>query len=112
MKVSELATSVICQQIRENMDELSEAERMQIDLYLAAAVQYVKSATGIYGTDEPDSNGRRLDDYEDLTVAVLALISDMYDNRSAQVDSKMSANRTVQEIIGRYRFNLVPTVGA
>ena len=65
------------------------------------------TATGINGIDEADDKGRKLDDYPDITVAVLVLLTDMYDNRQYSVDKK-DVNRTVENILSRYAFNLTP----
>jgi hypothetical protein len=107
MKVSELTIKEISQQLRENEAALSEDEKNFILGLKEAAVAYVKSHTGIGGVDEPDENGRKLDDYEDITVAVLALISQMYDNRQMTISSE-KVNPVVPMLLGIHDFNLVP----
>lgn len=112
MKISEVTLSIMAGQLREDASELNDDEKQMIEQVMwPAAIQYIKAETGIEGVDEADQNSRRLDDYEDLTVAALCLLSDMYDNRQMAVD-KTSANRTVTSILGRYRFNLVPSTEA
>ena len=98
---------MILSQLREEASALSEADLAYIDVIKGAAIQYAKTATGINGVDEPDNNGRKLDDYPDITMAVLVIISDMYDNRQFTVDKK-DVNRVVDNIFSRYAFNLVP----
>ena len=97
----------ISQQLRENEAALSEAEKSYILGLKDAAVAYVKSHTGIEGVENPDKNGRRLDDYEDITVAVLALISQMYDNRQMTISSD-KVNPVVPMLLGIHDFNLIP----
>lgn len=48
-----------------------------------------------------------MDKHEDITIAVCALCSHMYDNRSVEVTSE-KVNQIVMDIIGRYDKNLVP----
>ena len=50
----------------------------------------------------------KLDEHEDLTIAVLTLISDMWDNRSMTIQ-KSNINIVVDAILGMHRTNLVPT---
>ena len=108
MKVSQITKETILNQLRENEQALSQSEIDYILSLKAIAVEYVKSYTGIQGTDEVDDNDRRLDDYEDITYAVLAIISFMYDNRTMTVD-KSSVNPMVNSILDLHSFNLVPS---
>lgn len=110
MKVSELTLQTICSQIRENPEELSAAEKELIEAYKDAAISYIKTRCGIDGVEVPDEKGRMLDNYPDIAVAVLVLISDMYDNRQTTVDSK-NPNKVVENIIGQHDFNLVGGAG-
>lgn len=65
---------------------------------LAAAKSYVKSYTGL-AEDE-------MDQHEDLTIAVLVLCADLYENRLTTVDSS-NVNHTVDTILSMYRTNLL-----
>lgn len=49
-----------------------------------------------------------LDEHEDITIAVLTLISDMWDNRSMTVD-RANVNRVIDTILGMHCVNLVPS---
>ena len=49
---------------------------------------------------------KEIDTYPDLTVAVLIICQDLYDNRSVYVD-KNNLNRTVDNIIFMHRGNLI-----
>ena len=65
-----------------------------------ASIEFCKSQTGL--SDE------ELDKHEDITIAVLTLISDMWDNRSMTVQ-KNNVNTIVDAILGMHRTNLIPT---
>ena len=47
-----------------------------------------------------------VDDYEDLTIALLVIAADLYSNRSTVVD-KSNINKVVESIIGSHQFNLL-----
>lgn len=98
MKVSEITFSDICRQIREEEAYLTEESRKHLSILQKAAVDYVKGYTGL---DEA-----AIDTHEDITIAVLVLISDMYDNRQMTVD-KNNVNRVVDTILGMYCVNLL-----
>lgn len=98
MKVSEITLKEICSQIRQEEKYLTEDDKVLIDAIKAAAIEYVKGYTGL------DEN--EIDKHEDITIAVLALISDMYDNRQMYVD-KSNVNRVVDTILGMYCENLL-----
>lgn len=96
MKVSEIGISEICQQIRQEEAYLTSNDRALISILQNAAVEYVKSYTGL--------SMEEIDQHEDITVAVLVLISDMFDNRQMYVD-KNNVNRVVDTILGMYCVN-------
>lgn len=98
MKVSEITLSDICREIREDEAYLTEDARQHLAIIQKAAVEYVKGYTGL---DEA-----AIDTHEDITIAVLVLISDMYDNRQMYVD-KTNVNRVVDTILGMYCINLL-----
>lgn len=98
MKVSEITFSDICRQIREEEAYLTEEDRKYLSILQKAAVDYVKGYTGL---DEA-----AIDTHEDITIAVLVLVSDMYDIRQMTVD-KNNVNRVVDTILGMYCVNLL-----
>lgn len=98
MKVSEITFSDICRQIRVEEAYVTEESRKHLSILQKAAVDYVKGYTGL---DEA-----AIDTHEDITIAVLVLISDMYDNRQMTVD-KNNVNRVVDTILGMYCVNLL-----
>lgn len=100
MKVSEITTKELLNQIRVMEDELDPGEIIYIEALKKAAVEYVKSYTGLTEED--------MDCHEDITIAVLVLFSDMYDNRQMYV-VKNQVNRVVDTILGMYSINLLPS---
>lgn len=52
-----------------------------------------------------------MDKYEDIPIAICALCSHMYDNRSVEVTSE-KVNEVVMNIIGKYDKNLIPMEGS
>lgn len=98
MKTSEITTSDICRQIRIEEAYLNDDDRIHLELLRKSAIEYVKGYTGL---DESE-----IDTHEDMTIAVLVLISDMYDNRQMYVE-KSSVNRVVDTILGMHCNNLL-----
>ena len=98
MKVSEITLKDICRQIRTEEAYLTEEDRQYLEILLPAAMDYVKGHTGL--------NEAAIDTHEDITIAVLVLVSDMYDNRQMTVD-KNNVNRVVDTILGMYCVNLL-----
>lgn len=66
-----------------------------LDLMIKASNKYVENYIGKLGVSS-----------DDLKIARLALISDMYDNRSLTIDNKQ-ANKIVESILGFYDCNLI-----
>ena len=77
MKISEVTQGMILNQLRESAAALSVEDLAYIDALKEATIAYIKDWTGIGGLDEPDSNGRMLDDYEDIVYPFMAIISFM-----------------------------------
>lgn len=99
MKVSELNLSQICDYCRIIEDDLTDTEKVTLEAMRKAAIGYCVSYTAL--------TEAQLDEHEDITIAVLALISDMYDNRLRYVD-KANVNRTVETILNLHCYNLIP----
>lgn len=103
MKVSEITIDDICRQIRQDKAYLTPDDEMLIPIMQKASVEYVKAYTGL--TDE------EIDTHEDITIAVLVLISDMYDNRQMYVNNGskgyMNSNRVADTILGMHCVNLL-----
>ena len=94
MKPSEITASEVIKYARmENTDTDISPETL-----LTAAKAFVKSYTGM--TDE------ELDKHEEISIAILALCTDMYDNRQSTVESD-KVNRVVETILGLHAVNLL-----
>lgn len=98
MKASEIGIGDICRQIRVEEEYLEDGDINHLEMLKQAAMEYVRGYTGL--TDS------QIDSHEDITAAVLVLISDMYDNRQMHVN-RQSANRVADTILGMYCENLV-----
>lgn len=98
MKVSGITLDDICRQIRQEKAYLTDDDKALIPIMQTASVEYVKAYTGLTDAE--------IDTHEDITIAVLVLISDMYDNRQMYVD-KSNVNRVVDTILGLHCVNLL-----
>jgi len=98
MKVSDIKISDLLNQCRLDEDYLAEGEVEYLGNLKKAAIEYVKSFTGL--------KEKEIDEHEDITIAVLVLVSDMYDNRQMYVD-RANTNKTVDTILGMYRVNFL-----
>ena len=94
MKISELTVDDIINHVR-----AEEPEDPILPIIHKAAIDYVRNYTGL--SDE------EMDAYEDLTLAVLIIASDMYDNRGATV-KEANSNKTLECILGMHSKNLLP----
>ena len=92
----------MCNHIREVKDNLSDEDMILLESMHDSAIAYCTGYTGL--TKE------ELDNYEDITIAVLTLISDMWDNRAMTVE-RSNVNRVVDSILGMHCINLLPTPG-
>ncbi len=75
-----------------------EPDDMSPDTLLAAAKSYIMSYTGL---DEAE-----MDLHEEISIAILVLCSDLYDNRQTAVESD-KVNRTVRSILDLHSTNLL-----
>lgn len=80
------------------LDEISVSDSELLDTILEAARAYVLQQTG--RTEE------EADTMPDLTIAVLALSSDMYDKRAFIVTSEVTS-KVVENILGSRSVNLL-----
>ena len=98
MKVSEITTEYIADYLR--IDEPEEIQLREIEATKAAAIAYASSYTGL--------TVEELDEHEDIAIAVMVQIADMYENRNLYLDYKSKeVNKTVTNILGLYQKNLV-----
>ena len=99
MKVSELTIPIIANYCRIMDDDLSDSENLSLEAMKIAAISYARSYTGLGDLE--------MERHEDITIAILTLIADMYDNRSMIVD-KNNVNRTAEVILSMHAKNLLP----
>lgn len=101
MKVSEITLIDVIAFLRcETEDFGNEKEKRQLNMMLAAAKKYVKSYTAL--------SDKELDENEDITMAVLILCQDFYDNRSRNLMNNESAvNKTLEALLGFHDHNLL-----
>lgn len=98
MKVSEIKLSDIADYLRLEEGQYTEKElKMMFD----AAKNFAQSQTGL--------DGEGIDKHEDITIAILVLIQDMFENRTMCVE-KSNVNKVVDSILGMYRTNFLPGV--
>jgi len=86
--------------IREVREYLDDAEKTLLNGMLKAAKEYAAGYTG--------QSLEYLEKHEEVSIAILTLVSDMWDNRQMYVD-KSNANRVVETILGMHSVNLLPT---
>lgn len=99
MKVSELTIPIIANYCRIMDDDVSDSENLSLEAMKIAAISYARSYTGLSDLE--------MERHEDITIAILTLIADMYDNRSMIVD-KNNVNRTADVILSMHAKNLLP----
>lgn len=92
MKVSE----VNLQTIKDSIGISDNDSNRQLEIYKAAAFSYIQGYTGL----APEE----IDKHEDITIAFLCLIGDMYFNREATVQNDKQ-NPTVKQILAMYAVN-------
>ena len=98
MKVSEITNEFLLNYIR--YDDAGEIEKKEIDTFLESAISYCISYTGL--------SKEELDEHEDITIAILLLVADMFDNRNLYIEGKASnINKSVECILGMHSTNLL-----
>ena len=95
-KISEITLNDLVDYLR--ISELDSSQTQLLTTIQAAAINYVVGVTSL--------TLEQLDNYPDLTLAVYALVQDMYDNRTYYVD-KANISDTVSTILNMYRTNLL-----
>lgn len=95
-KISEITLNDLVDYLR--ISELDSSQTQLLTTIQAAATSYIVGVTGL--------TLEQLDNYPDLTIALYALVQDMYDNRAIYVD-KANIGDTVSTILNMYRTNLL-----
>lgn len=95
-KISEITLNDLVDYL--HLSELDSSQTQLLTTIKAAAINYVVGVTNLTLV--------QLDNYPDLTLAVYALVQDMYDNRTIYVE-KANISDTVNTILNMYRTNLL-----
>lgn len=96
MKQSELTVELVKEYLRINDDD---NDVMMVGAILAAARQRAMAYTG-RTSDE-------LDNYDDVTLAILALCAELWDVRQATIQGGAQINPTTAGILDAYAVNLL-----
>lgn len=97
MKLSEIDVPFVKEYLRQDGDE----DDKLIEVILEGAKDYIVKYTG--------QSLEQLDDSEDLTIAVLVLVAELYDNRTISVNERINLriNSMLESLLGRYSINLL-----
>jgi len=95
-KISEITIDDLVDYLR--LPDVDSAQLTLLTTIKAAAINYIVGVTNL--------SLAVLDNYPDLTLALYALVQDMYDNRAIYVE-KANISDTVSTILNMYRTNLL-----
>jgi len=97
MKLSEIDVPFVKEYLRQDGHE----DDKLIGAILEGAKDYIVKYTG--------QSLEQLEDGEDLTIAVLVLCAEFYDNRTINVNDRLNlrVNMMLESLIGRYSLNLI-----
>ena len=97
MKISEIDVPFVKEYLRQDDDE----DDKLIGAILEGAKDYIVKYTG--------QSLEQLEDSEDLTIAVLVLVAEFYDNRTISVNDRINlkVNSMLESLMGRYSINLL-----
>ena len=97
MRLSEIDVSFVKEYLRQDGNE----DDKLIGAILESAKDYIVKYTG-QSLDQLEKN-------EDLTIAILVLCSEFYDNRTISVNERINLriNSMLESLIGRYSVNLL-----
>lgn len=96
MKVSDITTADLADYVR--ADGTNDTTVKFLAAALAAAKGYIKGHTSL--TDD------EMDEYEEISIAVFAIVADMYDVRSTTADTT-AENKTVSAILHLHDKNFI-----
>lgn len=97
MKLSELDLSLVKEYLRQDGDE----DDRLITAIIESSKSYICNYTG--------QSIEQLEEHEDVTVAVLVLIAEFYDNRTINVNDRLNLrmNTMLEGLLGRHSVNLL-----
>jgi uncharacterized phage protein (predicted DNA packaging) len=81
-------------EVKDHIRVDGEAEDALIGTYAAAAMEYVRAFTNRDWPDEIPAS---------VKAAILLLVGDLYENRLAQSEAKLTENRTVDRLLWPHR---------
>ena len=100
MKISKITAQTVAQYLRLSWDILRKEDVEELNAFLTAAKQFVLRYVG--KTEE------ECDDWEELSIAVLMLCQDMYDNRTAAGRKEIEqVNPALTRLLGLHDYNLL-----
>lgn len=97
MKLSEIDVPFVKEYLRQDGDE----DNKLIESILEGSKDYIVKYTG--------QSLEQFEESEDLTIAVLVLCAEFYDNRTISVNDRLNlrVNMMLESLIGRYSVNLI-----
>lgn len=97
MKLSEIDVPFVKEYLRQDGDE----DDKLIGVILEGAKDYIVKYTG--------QSLEQLEESEDLTIAILVLCAEFYDNRTISVNERINlrVNMMLESLIGRYSIKLI-----
>ena len=97
MKLSEIDVPFVKEYLRQDGGE----DDKLIGAILEGAKDYIVKYTG--------QSLEQLEESEDLTIAVLVLVAEFYDNRTISVNDRINVrvNMMLESLMGRYSVNLI-----
>lgn len=97
MKLSELDLPLVKEYLRQDGDE----DDRLIGAIIDASKSYICNYTGQSIED--------LQEHEDITIAMLVLIAEFYDNRTIHVNNRLNLrmNTILESLLGRHSVNLL-----
>lgn len=97
MKLSELDLSLVKEYLRQDGDE----DNRLIQAIIEASKSYICNYTG--------QSIEQLEEHEDVTIAILVLIAEFYDNRTINVNDRLNLrmNSMLESLLGRHSVNLL-----
>lgn len=97
MKLSEIDVPFVKEYLRQDDDE----DDKLVGAILEGAKDYIVKYTG--------QSIEQLEESEDLTIAILVLCAEFYDNRTISVNERINLriNSMLESLMGRYSVNLI-----
>jgi hypothetical protein len=101
MKISEVSIS----DLKQYANVFHNEDDIMFDTILTACKQFITTYTGLPLVDDPLNNiTDSVDDHEDLTIALMVLSNEMYDNRAFVVDNT-KLNFVIKQILDSHSVN-------